>query len=69
MRRFMGFPQGADATGEIESMPLLAGQSAGLVNEIKAARQIVEEMVEGARRIIEELLFVAETHAHNPEQD
>lgn len=55
MRRFMGFPPGADATGEIESMPLLAGQSAGLVNEIKAAGEIVGELVEGARRIIEGL--------------
>jgi len=55
MRRFMGFPPGADATGEIESMPLLAGQSAGLVNEIKPAGEIVRELVEGARRIIESL--------------
>jgi NAD(P)H-dependent flavin oxidoreductase YrpB (nitropropane dioxygenase family) len=69
MRRFMGFPPGADATGEIESMPLLAGQSAGLVNEIKPAGEIVAELVESARRIIDELLLVAETHAHNPEQD
>jgi nitronate monooxygenase len=56
MRRFMGFPPGADASGEIESMPLLAGQSAGLVNEIKPAGEIVEELMEGARRIIEERL-------------
>jgi NAD(P)H-dependent flavin oxidoreductase YrpB (nitropropane dioxygenase family) len=53
MRRFMGFPPRADATGEIESMPLLAGRSAGLVNEIKPAGEIVEELMEGARRIIE----------------
>jgi nitronate monooxygenase len=56
MRRFMGFPPAADATGEIEAMPLLAGQSAGLVNEIKPAGEIVEELVEGARRIVEERL-------------
>ena len=56
MRRFMSFPPGADATGEIESMPLLAGQSAGLVSEIKPAAEIVEELVIGARRIIEERL-------------
>ncbi len=56
MRRFMGFPPGADATGAIESMPLLAGQSAGLVNEIKPAAEIVRELVESARRIIDDQL-------------
>jgi hypothetical protein len=53
MRRFMCFPRGADATGEIESMPLLAGQSAGLVSEIRPAGEIVGELVEGGARIIE----------------
>jgi nitronate monooxygenase len=53
--RFMGFPPGADATGDIESMSLLAGQSAGLVNEIKPAGAIVHELVESASRIIQRL--------------
>ena len=56
MRRFMGFPPGADTTGEIESMALLAGQSAGLVNEMKPAGEVVRELVECADRIIRERL-------------
>ena len=55
VRRFMCFPPGADATGDIESMSLLAGQSAGLVNGIKPAAAVVEEIVETAGRIIEQL--------------
>ena len=35
--RFMGFPPNASTTGDIESMDLLAGQSVGLVHEIKPA--------------------------------
>jgi nitronate monooxygenase len=53
--RFMGFPPSVDATGEIESMGLLAGQSAGLVNEIKPAAEIMREMMEDARRIVGDL--------------
>ena len=50
--RFMGFPPNCDASGDIESMDLLAGQSVGLVGQIKPAGEIVHELVEGARRII-----------------
>jgi len=50
--RFMGFPPNCDASGDIESMNLLAGQSVGLVGQIKPAGEIVHELVEGARRII-----------------
>ncbi len=52
MRRFMGFPPRADTTGDIESMALLAGQSTGLVNEMKPAAEVVRELVESAERII-----------------
>jgi NAD(P)H-dependent flavin oxidoreductase YrpB (nitropropane dioxygenase family) len=55
VRRFMGFPPGADTTGDIESMSLLAGQSVGLVKEIKPAAEIVKELVESANRIIQGL--------------
>jgi len=48
----MGFPPNADATGDIESMDLLAGQSAGLIGEIKPAGQIVGDLVAQARQII-----------------
>lgn len=54
--RFMGFPPSVEATGDIESMGLMAGQSVGLVHEIKPAALIVKELVEGARQIIEQRL-------------
>jgi NAD(P)H-dependent flavin oxidoreductase YrpB (nitropropane dioxygenase family) len=56
VQRFMGFPPSVEATGEIESMGLLAGQGVGLVREIKPAALIVRELVEGARQIIEHRL-------------
>jgi NAD(P)H-dependent flavin oxidoreductase YrpB (nitropropane dioxygenase family) len=50
--RFKGYPPSKYATGDIESMNFLAGQSAGLVNEIKPAATVVKELVEGAQEII-----------------
>ena len=57
--RFMGFPPNAAATGDIESMDLLAGQSVGLVQEITPAATIVRDLVEGARQLIEQRLTLA----------
>jgi NAD(P)H-dependent flavin oxidoreductase YrpB (nitropropane dioxygenase family) len=54
--RFMGFPPNVDARGDIDSMDLLAGQSVGLVREVKPAGQIVRELVEEARQIISQQL-------------
>jgi enoyl-[acyl-carrier protein] reductase II len=54
--RFMGFPPNSDATGDIESMDLLAGQGVGLVREVKPAGQIVRELVEESRQIISQRL-------------
>ena len=56
VQRFMGLPATAEATGDIESMALLAGQGVGLVHEIKPAAEIVQELVEGARRVITQRL-------------
>src|SRR5438093_477144 len=42
----------ADARGDIAAMALYAGQSAGLVGEVKPAAMIVRELAEGARRIL-----------------
>src|SRR6516165_3913835 len=50
--RFMGFPPNVDATGNVESMDLLAGQGVGLVREIKSAAEVVRELVEEAEEII-----------------
>ncbi len=52
----MGLPATAEATGDIESMALLAGQGAGLVREIKPAGEIIQELIEGARQIITQRL-------------
>ncbi len=53
--RFMGFPPTPDASGDLESMDFLAGQSVGLVTEIKHAAVVVRELVEGARTILSQL--------------
>jgi enoyl-[acyl-carrier protein] reductase II len=50
--RFMGLPPNGDASGDIESMDLLAGQGVGLVAEIKPAGEIIRELVDGARQIL-----------------
>jgi nitronate monooxygenase len=38
--RFFGIPPNADATGDVESMDLLAGQSVGLVADTKPADKL-----------------------------
>jgi enoyl-[acyl-carrier protein] reductase II len=55
LQRFMGFPPNVDTTGDIGSMDLLAGQSVGLVREIKPAAEIVREVVNEAQQIISRL--------------
>jgi nitronate monooxygenase len=54
--RFMGFPPNSDASGDIESMDLLAGQGVGLVRDITPAHQILRELVEEAEQIISQRL-------------
>ncbi len=54
--RFMGFPPNRDASGDIESMDLLAGQGVGLVGEIRPAGRILRELMEEARQIISQRL-------------
>jgi len=53
--RFASFPPNADASGEVESMAMYAGQSVGLVREITPAGTIVRELAEGARQVIRQL--------------
>jgi nitronate monooxygenase len=52
--RFGGIPPARDASGDIESMDFLAGQSVGLVREIKPAAEVVREIVQEAERILAE---------------
>lgn len=53
--RFMGIPPNRDASGDLDSMDLLAGQSVGGVHEIKPAAEIVRELAEGARDLLRRL--------------
>jgi enoyl-[acyl-carrier protein] reductase II len=51
--RFAPIPPNASTRGDVEAMELLAGQSVGLVNDIKPAGEIVRGMMGEAKRIIE----------------
>jgi hypothetical protein len=62
VQRFSSLPPSGEAVGEIEAMDLLAGQGVGLVQEVKPAAEVVRELVEGARLIIEGRL-VGSVHA------
>ncbi len=52
IHRFVGIPPNQYATGDIDSMDLLAGQSVGLVAEIKPAGEVVREIMRGAQELI-----------------
>ena len=54
LARFGGIPPARDASGDVECMNFLAGQSVGLVQEIKPAAEIVREVVEQAARVLAE---------------
>ena len=54
--KFSSLPPTPDATGDFEEMALIAGESVGLVKEIKPAGEIVHGMMEEARQIIEHRL-------------
>lgn len=49
--RFMGFPPNRDASGDLDSMSLLMGQSAGGIREIRPAARIVADIIEEAREV------------------
>jgi NAD(P)H-dependent flavin oxidoreductase YrpB (nitropropane dioxygenase family) len=59
--RFMGFPPTPDAFGDLDSMDYLAGQSVGLVKEVKPAAEVVKEFLEGARHVLSALTTELET--------
>jgi enoyl-[acyl-carrier protein] reductase II len=52
--RFASLPPNREASGDVEAMSLLAGQSVGLVDEIKPVATIIREMMSGAQQIIEQ---------------
>jgi enoyl-[acyl-carrier protein] reductase II len=51
--RFAAIPPNAATRGDVESMELLAGQSVGLVNDVRSAGDIVRGMMAEATRILE----------------
>jgi nitronate monooxygenase len=55
IQRFASMPPNIHATGDIESMSLLAGESVGLIDQIRPAAEILREAVSGAERLIREL--------------
>jgi nitronate monooxygenase len=50
--RFAPPPPGGNTTGEIDAMALYAGQSVGMVRDVKPAAAIVAELAEGAERLL-----------------
>lgn len=57
VQRFMSLPPSGEATGDIASMALLVGQSAGLVRDIKSAATLVPEFGAEAQQLIEQRLL------------
>jgi len=53
--RFWAAPPTADASGDVGSMSLLAGQSVGLVGGIKPAVDVIRELAEDVERIVRRL--------------
>jgi NAD(P)H-dependent flavin oxidoreductase YrpB (nitropropane dioxygenase family) len=53
--RYQSYTPGGDAEGDIDALSLWAGQSVGLVSQVKAAGEIVHEIVEQAQRTMERL--------------
>jgi NAD(P)H-dependent flavin oxidoreductase YrpB (nitropropane dioxygenase family) len=52
MHRFSNFVPTAQSSGDLDQMPLLAGQGVGLVNDMKPAAEIVSDMVRDAAAIV-----------------
>jgi len=52
IQRFVSMPPNVNSTGDIGSMALLAGQTVGLVDEIRTAADILRETVNGAEQLI-----------------
>jgi nitronate monooxygenase len=52
LQRFGGIPPARDAEGDIESMSLLAGQSAGLVHDIRPAAEVIRDIVAQGTQVL-----------------
>ncbi|CAH9081790.1 unnamed protein product [Cuscuta epithymum] len=59
IRRFAGPVPNGQATGDIESMAMYAGQGVGLIKEILPAGEVVHRLVSGAQCLIHEQASVS----------
>ena len=53
--RYQSYTPGTDVEGEIDALSLWAGQSVGLVSRLQSAGEIVREMADEARLILQDL--------------
>ena len=53
--RYQSFTPGIAAEGDIDAMSLWAGQTVGLISKVQPAGEIVREIVDDARAILERL--------------
>ena len=53
--RYQSTTPGPGTEGDIDSMSLWAGQSAGLVSKVQPAADIVREIVDEAQRVLQRL--------------
>lgn len=51
----------AALNGDVENGSILAGQSAGLVNQIQSAAEIIDEMISGAEQVLDGLSRVSQS--------
>ncbi len=56
LRRFSSFVPMPETEGDLEEMPLLAGQSVGLVKSVKPAGEIIREMMAEAADVVARLV-------------
>jgi hypothetical protein len=52
--RFNAMPPNSDSSGDIALRGLLAGQAMGRIHDIKQAKEIVHDLVQGVRKIFEQ---------------
>jgi NAD(P)H-dependent flavin oxidoreductase YrpB (nitropropane dioxygenase family) len=53
--RYQSYTPRAGLEGDIDALPLWAGQSTGLVSEVKPAREIVHEIAAEAEAVLQRL--------------
>ena len=53
LERYRSVTPGADATGDIEALSLWAGQGVGLVKRVQGAAEIVHEIMDEARSVLQ----------------